>query len=197
MLDIWWTGGTSFAPDGKTLRGRIALWAGRRLATRHGHVHLDPTCRLSPAARINPRQGAITLGPRCTVAPGAILQGNISMGENCSVQAYSILVGYGSREKPEGQIRIGNNVRIAPQVMMIAANHVFDDTDRPICAQGLRPAAIVIEDDVWIGGRVMLVAGVRIGRGSVIGAGAVVTRDIPPWSVAVGAPARVVKSRKG
>jgi acetyltransferase-like isoleucine patch superfamily enzyme len=80
--------------------------------------------------------------------------------------------------------------------MMIAANHVFSDPDRPIHSQGLDHAPITIEDDVWIGGRVNVVAGVTVGRGSVIGAGAVVTKDVPPYSVAVGVPARVIKSRR-
>ena len=168
---------------------------GRRLAVRHRHVTADPTCRLSPQAYINPRGGAITIGAHSTVALGAIVQGNVALGDNASVQAYSVLVGYGSLDAPTGPIQIGNDVRIAPHVMMIAANHRFAAPDRPIRNQGLDHAPIVIEDDVWIGGRVNVVAGVRIGRGSVIGAGAVVTKDIPPYSVAVGVPARVIRSR--
>jgi acetyltransferase-like isoleucine patch superfamily enzyme len=139
--------------------------------------------------------GAITIGAHTTIALGAVVQGNVILGENASVQAYSILVGYGSREAPTGQIRVGNGVRIAPHVMMIAANHVFSDAERPIHSQGLDHTPIVIEDDVWIGGRVNVIAGVTIGQGSVIGAGTVVTKDIPPYSVAVGVPARVIKSR--
>lgn len=195
-LDVWLTGGTNLAPAESTWGGRIASRLGRWLALRHDHVKLDPTCRISPTARIHPRKGAITVRRGSTVAPGAVIQGNVSMGENCSLQIYSILVGYGTCENPSGAIRIGNNVRIAAQVMMIAANHIFDDPERTITSQGLRHAPITIEDDVWIGGRVTVMAGVTIGTGSVIGAGSVVTRDIPPWSVAVGVPARVIKSRR-
>ncbi len=90
---------------------------------------------------------------------------------------------------------IGDDVRIAPHAMIIAANHVFDDSDRPISAQGLRSAPIVIEDDVWIGGRVSIMAGVTIGRGSVLAAGAVVTKDVPPGVVVGGVPARTIKQR--
>ncbi len=188
-------GGVSM-PEGRTGLQRLALWCGYRLATRGGHVHIDPTCRISPEARICARSGSIRIGPNSTVALGTIIQGNVRLGAHCSVQAYSILVGYGSRDNPTGAIDIGDYVRIAPHVMMIAANHVFADPDRSIHSQGLAPAPIIIEDDCWIGGRVTLTAGVRIGRCSVIGAGAVVTRDIPAYSLAVGVPAKVVRSRR-
>jgi acetyltransferase-like isoleucine patch superfamily enzyme len=196
-VSIWtWLDGGMSMPEKRTWGQRLALWFGRRLATRHRHVRAHPTCRLSPQAHIHPRRGAISLGSHTTVALGAIVQGNVSLGDHTSVQAYSVLVGYGGREDPTGQIRIGSHVRIAPQVMMIAANHVFADPERPIHGQGLEHAPIVVQDDVWIGGRVNVIAGVTIGRGSVIGAGAVVTRDIPPYSTAMGVPARVIGTRK-
>ena len=194
-LWTWLTGGMSM-PQDRTLGQRLALYFGRRLAIRHRGVTAHPTCRLSPQAHIHPRNGALSIGAHTTVALGAVVQGNVTLGDHASVQAYTVLVGYGTPEHPTGQIRIGNDVRIAPHVMMIAANHVFDDPDRPIREQGLDRGPIVIEDDVWIGGRVNVTAGVTIGRGSVIGAGAVVTRDIPPYSVAVGVPAKVIKSRR-
>ena len=106
------------------------------------------------------------------------------------------MVGYGDPGDTEGLIKIGNNVRIAPNVMIISANHVFDNTDIPICEQGMDVKPITIEDDVWVAGRVNIMAGVTIGKGSVIGAGSVVTKDIPPYSVAVGVPAKVIKTRK-
>lgn len=188
------TGGDSL-PQRTTWGSRFALWCGYLLAARHRRVRIDRTCRISPEARICPRQGAIEIGAHTSVALGALLQGNIRIGEHCSVQAHSLLVGYGRPGDTSGRITIGNYVRIAPMVMMIAADHIFADPGRPIHSQGLHQAPIIIEDDVWIAGRVSVVAGVTIGRGSVIGAGAVVTHDIPPYSVAVGVPARVVRNR--
>ena len=123
------------------------------------------------------------------------MQGNIQLGENCSVQYNTLMVGYGDPGDTEGLIKIGNNVRIAPNVMIISANHVFDNTDIPICKQGMDVKPITIEDDVWVAGRVNIMAGVTIGKGSVIGAGSIVTKDIPPYSVAVGVPAKVIKYR--
>ena len=179
-------------PSNQTLGQRIALWLGRRMALRNKNVHLASTTKVSPRAMIHPRKDHLTIGEDSTIGPGAIVQGNITIGEHSSVQAYSILVAYGE----VGKITIGNYVRIAPQVMMIAGNHVFADPDRPIHQQGLEAKPIMIEDDCWIAGRVNVMAGVTIGQGSVIGAGAVVTKDIPPYSIAVGVPAKVIGSRK-
>jgi maltose O-acetyltransferase len=96
-------------------------------------------------------------------------------------------------------ISIGNKVLFGPDVTIMGGDHRFDivgkytyditekvpDNDRDV----------VIEDDVWVGARVVILKGVTIGRGSVIGAGSVVTKSIPPYSVAVGIPAKVVRSR--
>ena len=95
-----------------------------------------------------------------------------------------------------GGISIGNYVIIGPNTVIHSANHKFDDVDIPIQKQGHYFKHTVIEDDVWLAAAVVVTPGARIGRGSVIGAGAVVVGDIPPYSIAVGVPARVVKSRK-
>lgn len=174
---------------------RIVLWCGRRLALRHKHVSIPASCFIHPEARIHPRDGAIRFGEKCEIAPGAVIQGNVTFGDECSVQGGSILVGYGSRNNPDGQISIGNGVRIAPLVMIIAANHNFADPDKPIHKQGLSHEPIVIEDDVWIGGRVSITAGVTIGHGAIVAAGAVVTHDVPPGTIVAGIPAKVIRSR--
>lgn len=96
-----------------------------------------------------------------------------------------------------GHIKIGQDCMLAAHTGIYANNHRFDDPDRKICEQGLTVAGIVIEDDCWLGTGVKVLDGVTIGRGSVIGAGAVVTRDIPPFSVAVGVPAKVIAKRDG
>jgi galactoside O-acetyltransferase len=94
-----------------------------------------------------------------------------------------------------GRIRIGDNVLFGPYVVVRAANHRVDRLDVPIREQGHEAGEIVIEDDVWIGAHVVVLPGVTIGKGAVIGAGSVVSRDIPPYAIAIGSPAQVIRSR--
>lgn len=92
-----------------------------------------------------------------------------------------------------GPVRIGNDVGLAQGIVVSGLNHNFKNDPRPIFEQGVNTSLITIEDDVWIGANSTITAGVTIGRHSVIGAGSVVTKDIPPFSEAVGNPARVIK----
>jgi acetyltransferase-like isoleucine patch superfamily enzyme len=92
-------------------------------------------------------------------------------------------------------VTLGDDVIIGPQVIVVSNNHVWSDPTRTIRSQGLAGAPIVIERDVWIGGQAVVLAGVTIGEGSVVAAGAVVTRDIPPWSVVTGVPGTVTGHR--
>ena len=94
-------------------------------------------------------------------------------------------------------IVIGNNVLMGPDAVILTGNHKHDDITMPIQAQGIETAPVIIEDDVWIGTRVIILPGIRIGKSSIIGAGAVVSKDVPPFSIAVGNPARVVRKRDG
>jgi acetyltransferase-like isoleucine patch superfamily enzyme len=197
-MSLLWTlfdGGSSI-PQAKTPAERFMFWCGRRLALRHPMVFIGKTSLVHPEAKVHPRAGTIRIGENCKIAAGVVLQGNVIIGDNCSLQTGAILVGYGSEKNPSGLIRIGNGVRIAPLVMIVGADHVFADPDKPIHRQALNHAPITIDDDVWIAGRVNITCGVTIGRGCVVGGGSVVTRDLPPFSIAVGSPARVVKSRK-
>lgn len=191
----WLDGGLSLpavSTLGQRLTTRVGLFKARHLL----RVEVRADCRIHPDARINARQGAIIFGERCIVAPDAVIQGTVLFGADCSVQTYAVIVGYGRPDDPgAGTITIGNGVRIAPHVMIIAADHIFDDPTRPIHRQGLRQAPVVIEDNVWIAGRAIITAGVTIGTGTVIAAGAVVTKDVPPMSVVAGVPGRVIKTR--
>jgi acetyltransferase-like isoleucine patch superfamily enzyme len=86
-------------------------------------------------------------------------------------------------------------VLIAQDCIFRAGNHVFERIDIPIRKQGHAGGDIVIEDDVWIGARVILLAGVSIGRGAIVAAGAVVTKSVPPYAIVGGIPARLIKMR--
>ncbi len=92
-------------------------------------------------------------------------------------------------------IRIGNGVQIAPQCAFYSYDHGIAPgeliRDQPLRSNG----PIIVEDDVWLGCGVIVLSGVHIGKGAVIGAGSVVTHDVPDGAIAVGSPARVVKMR--
>lgn len=96
----------------------------------------------------------------------------------------------------KSKIKIGNYVMIAHNVLIIGGNHAIDRIDIPMILQGEgKQGDINIEDDVWIGAGAIILTGVSIGKGSVIGAGSVVTKNIPPYSIAAGVPAKVIKKR--
>jgi maltose O-acetyltransferase len=91
---------------------------------------------------------------------------------------------------------IGDNVMVAPGVVFLKQNHNYSAAGVPVGRQGDRDvAAPVIEDEVWIGERVIVLPGRRIGRGAIVGAGAVITRDVSPSQIVGGNPARVIGSR--
>ena len=94
-----------------------------------------------------------------------------------------------------GEVLIGNNVIFGPRVTVLSENHNFDDLDMPIKHQGETRFKTVIEDNVWIGANAIIMPGVTIKEGSVIGSGAVVTKDTDVNSVMVGIPAKMIKKR--
>lgn len=92
--------------------------------------------------------------------------------------------------------KIGNYVLIAPNVAILSRSHNHGRTDIPMLMQGQsEPSPPTIEDDVWIGRNAVIMPGVRIGRGSIVGAGAIVVRDVEPYSVVGGVPARLIRMR--
>ena len=94
-------------------------------------------------------------------------------------------------------ISIGAGSLIGAYSYLISANHNFARRDVPIRDQGFSGAPIVIDEDVWLGTHVVVLPGVRIGRGAIIAAGSVVNRDVPPFQIWGGAPARFLKERPG
>jgi acetyltransferase-like isoleucine patch superfamily enzyme len=94
-----------------------------------------------------------------------------------------------------GKIVIGDNCLIGPNVVFRTSSHKFDRIDIPIWQQGHKNGNIILEDDVWIASNVVIIGNVKIGKGAIIGAGAVVTKDIPPYAIAYGIPAKVSSFR--
>lgn len=113
----------------------------------------------------------------------------LSIGNNVSIHPMSYI-------DATGGIVIGDDVSIAHGVTIMSTSHTFSETSMPIKDQPVHQNRTVIEDDVWIGAKATIVSGIVVGKGSIVGAGAVVTHDVPPGSVVAGVPARVV-SRRG
>ena len=93
-------------------------------------------------------------------------------------------------------IHIGKDVTFGPRVTILDHNHGFSEFSQSVMYQPLTGEPVVIEDFVWLGANVVVLAGVKIGEGAVVGAGSIVTRDIPPYAVAVGNPARPIRYLK-
>ncbi|MDH4083364.1 MAG: acyltransferase [Nitrospira sp.] len=136
----------------------------------------------------------IIIGDGTVIQSRAILEtgpgGRIELGKMNSVNPYCVLYGHGG-------LTTGDYVRIAAHTVIIPASHVFEDPDRPIARQGLTKQGIRIGRDVWIACGCRILDGVEIGDGSVIAAGAVVNRNVVPFAVVGGVPAKVIKMRRG
>lgn len=113
----------------------------------------------------------------------------ISIGSNSGIGAFSFIGGAGG-------VSIGNDVIMGQWVSFHPENHNYESPDLPIRMQGVNRKGIVVEDDCWVGAKVTFLDGAHVGKGCVIAAGAVVRGTIPPYSIAAGVPARVIKSRK-
>jgi len=135
----------------------------------------------------------VTIGKYAIIRPSNIYGGEIGVGlkigNNSNIGPYAYI-------GCSGSIEIGDNVMISPRVSIYAENHVFDRTDMLMKEQGVVRQFVKIEDDCWIAANSIILAGVTIGKGSVIAAGSVVTKDVPPYSIAAGVPAKVIGSRR-
>lgn len=124
-----------------------------------------------------------------SISPNVRIKGNFEMGKGSSIAQNCSISG------ESAGVFIGENVMIAPNVVIVAFSHGFVSVDEPMVFQKNTEEAVVIEDDVWISSNCTITKGVRIGKGSIIGANAFVNKNIPPFSIAGGVPARVIKSR--
>jgi len=138
-------------------------------------------CRVAQGMLADAGQG-INVESKAYIGKGS----NIRVGENS---------GIGYRCYLQGDITIGRDVLMAPEVIIITRSHGHDRVDIPMREQGSFDRPVIIEDDVWIGTRAIILPGVRIGKGSIIGCGAVITCDVAPFSIMGGVPARLIKKR--
>jgi acetyltransferase-like isoleucine patch superfamily enzyme len=185
---------------------RARLW---RVPGAGDGIHLDRTARLSFPARMRIAAGvrigpnvalrgnsalapAIDLRAGCLIQDGAVLnasEGRIEVGERTWVGPYVVIYG-------NGGVQLGADVMIAAHSCLTSVGHGHAELSRPMMQQPIEVAPIVVEDDVWIGMNCTILPGVRIGRGAIVAAGALVRRDVAPYEIVGGVPARTLGRRE-
>ena len=110
--------------------------------------------------------------------------GDVVIGDHTRIGLHNTVI---------GPVTIGSHVNLAQGITVTALNHNFEEPNKRIDEQGISTSAVTIEDDVWIGTNAVILPGVTIGNHSVVAAGAVVTKDVPPHSLVAGVPAKVIK----
>ena len=110
--------------------------------------------------------------------------GDVMIGDHTRIGLHNTII---------GPVIIGSHVNLAQGITITALNHNFENSKKRIDEQGVSTSAVVIEDDIWIGANAVVLSGVTIGHHSVVAAGAVVTKDVPPHSLVAGVPAKVIK----
>jgi len=176
------------------------LFLGSRCKIRYkSHIYLGRTTIIGDNVEINAlSHEGIKMGCNVSIHRNTIIEctgvirnigvgleigNNVGIAQNCFIQV-------------RGKVVIGNNVIFGPGVSLFSENHNYLETDKYINEQGESRIGVTIEDGVWVGSKAIILDGVVIGNNSIIAAGSVVTKSIPPFSIAAGVPAKVIKSRK-
>ncbi len=169
-----------------TIKSKHCVSAGSGL-TIEDDCHINALCRQGVKIGENFSLGRKSI-IECTGVIRELGEG-LEIGDNVGIAANAFI-------SVRGSVKIGDNTIFGPDVKLFSENHIFEDTETPIYLQGATRLGIEIGEDCWLGAGVTVLDGVKIGKGCVIAAGAVVTKDVPDYSIAAGAPAKVIKSRK-
>lgn len=131
---------------------------------------------------------------KSNIHPTAIIREGefVTIGDHCLINHNNVIQ---AGKSENGRITIKNSVHTGANVIMLAFNHGFYTRDIPTKKQDYLDAPITIEDDVWIGAGSIILAGVTIGKGAIIASNAVVNKDVPPYSIVGGVPAKIIKER--
>lgn len=166
--------------------GRPRLWVRLFLNRFFHHKARASKVRFSARLDLFPFND-FSLGKSSIIESNAVINngvGSVFIGENSRIGINCVLI---------GPISIGDFVILAQNIVISGLNHTYEDVKIPISKQKVKVNPIIIEDSCWIGANAVITAGVTIGKHSIIAAGAVVTKSIPGFSVAVGNPAKVIK----
>jgi acetyltransferase-like isoleucine patch superfamily enzyme len=140
----------------------------------------------------------VRFGTKVTIGSYAIIRGTNfyggELGEGLTVGDYSNIGPY-CYIGCSGYIEIGSNVMMSPRVSIYSENHNFQTTSIPMKEQGVTRGTVVIEDDCWIASHSVILSGVRVGKGAIVAAGSVVTKDVAPYSIVAGSPAKEIGRR--
>ena len=129
----------------------------------------------------------VSVGEKVNIEQGASFGKDLCIGDHSGV---------GINCKLYGKVIIGKYVNMGPEVYIYTRNHGHDRTDIPMQEQGYTDESpVIIDDDVWLGSRVTILPGVHIGQGAIVGASAVVTHDVVPYSIVGGNPAKLLRMR--
>jgi acetyltransferase-like isoleucine patch superfamily enzyme len=150
----------------------------------HGLRSIGERSFVSPLAAIHPAD--LVVGTGSYIAAHVYLTDEVTLGDRTTVNPYATV---------RGRVRLGDGVRVGAYASLLGFNHSMDPA-APIHEQPLTQRGITVDDDVWIGSQAIILDGVTIGAHSVIGAGAVVTKDVAPWSIMAGNPARLIRDRR-
>ena len=166
----------------------IARWSYYHIAI-HLPVSYDHGGRIGQQLRaICAKRFCPYIGKEVNIEKGAMITSLTEVGDHSGV---------GINAKLHGKVVIGKDVMMGPDVVIHTRNHAFTSTDTPMRKQGFdAEKTVFIGDDVWIGERVIILPGIHVGTGSILGAGAVVTKDVPDYAIVGGNPAHVLKYRK-
>ena len=203
LIELLWARGVALW-RGLWLRCRVGsadglLFVARGVRVRHtGHLHLGRNVTLEEHVQIDAlSRDGVRLGDNVSVGRFTVIEATgviTRLGVGFSIGANSNLGDF-CFVGAAGGVRIGENVLIGQRVSFHSENHVATRVDIPMKAQGVTNQGVVVEDDCWLGSGAILLDGVTVGRGSIVAAGSVVTRDVAPYSVVGGVPAHLLRSR--
>jgi len=161
-------------------------------------------CRIAESVSIfadlsNRKRGTITLGDYVTLLDNIrLVTGDTHANTEAFIRIGSqVIVNVGCYLSGEGGLTIEDQVLIGPGVKLLSAGHHYDGLPKAICDHGLTYGPVLISKGAWIGAGAVVLQGVTVGEGAVVGAGSVVTKNVLPFSIVAGNPARILKMRKG
>jgi len=201
MLCGWLPGAVGFVLRSKLyplLLGRVGrnVTFGANVVLRHPHkimigdnVVVDDGCVLDAKGTSN---SGITIGEGVFIGRNTILScknGDIVVDDHANI-------GFNCEIFSGSTVRLGKHVLVAAYTYLVGGDHEYQRTDTPVLYQGRVSRGIEVDDNVWLGAHVVIADGVRVGRDAIIGAGAVVTGEIPPFHIAAGVPAKVIRDRR-